>query len=195
MNPPDDLVELGRILGAYGLRGWVSIAPESADPTVLRKVKKWWISRLPESVPKGGPAARAVKPEDLIFEDFAVLECKDHSGKLVAHLQGVESRDLAEQFKGRRIYVSRARFPSTTGDEYYWVDLVGCQVKNLEGVQLGVVAEVTDHGAHPILVLDADTALTRDPAEPQILIPFVKAYVTEVSVSDRQILVDWQADY
>jgi 16S rRNA processing protein RimM len=227
MNPPDDLIELGRILGAYGLRGWVTIAPESGDPLVLKKTKKWWISRLPEVPPHVGKP-KAVNPEDLIFEDFEVIESKMHSGKLVAHLQGVESRDLAEKFKGRRIYVPRSRFPQAGKDEYYWVDLVGCRVVNLQGVTLGDVSAVTDHGAHAILAVTPAEAVLAEVAksaseEPigdvsddgsgfksgakqsnrkekvqavaEILIPFVEAYVPEVRMAERTIIVDWQADY
>lgn len=200
MNPPDDLIELGRIIGAYGLRGWVSIAPESGDPFVLKKTKKWWISRLPDSPASGVVAKKpqlgkpkAINPDDLIFEDFEVIESKMHSGKLVAHLQGVESRDLAEKFKGRRIYVSRSRFPQAGKDEYYWIDLVGCKVVNLQGVVLGEVTEVTDHGAHAILAVKPEQGLEVEVSE--LLIPFVDAYVPEVRLADRCIVVDWQADY
>ena len=194
MNPPDDLIELGRILGAYGLRGWVTIAPESGDPFVLKKTKKWWISRLPETLAKPQAAKpQTIKPEDLIFEDFEVIESKMHSGKLVAHLQGVESRDLAEKFKGRRIYVSRSRFPQAGSGEYYWIDLIGCKVVNLQGVTLGEVSEVTDHGAHAILAVTPAEGIEAEASE--LLIPFVEAYVPEVRMAERTIIVDWQADY
>ncbi len=246
MNPPDDLIELGHILGAYGLRGWVTIAPESGDPMVLKKTKKWWISRLPELTASGAAGVvvkrpQTINPNDLIFEDFEVIESKMHSGKLVAHLQGVESRDLAEKFKGRRIYVSRSRFPQAAKDEYYWVDLVGCKVVNLQGVVLGDVTQVTDHGAHAILAVKPSEAVrdvvsqsaavapegdvSDDEGAPgsksrgqkgsgsgsgqgqgqgrkeksdtatDILIPFVEAYVPEVRMAERTIVVDWQADY
>ncbi|MEK9816067.1 MAG: ribosome maturation factor RimM [Limnobacter sp.] len=188
MNVPDDLVELGRIGEPYGLRGWVNVLPSSEEPDVLLKSKQWWVSRLPVS--EGGAARRAVQPklEDLIFEPFRVLQSKSHSSRIVAHLEGIEQPELAAQFKGRRVYVSRARFPAPAEGEYYWVELVGCQGSNLEGRVLGTVNQVVDHGAHPILSVKGD-------AELEMLIPFVAAYVINVNTQTKQIQVDWQEDY
>lgn len=188
MNVPDDLVELGRIGEPYGLKGWVNVLPSSEEPDVLLKSKQWWISRL--LVPEGVSVRRTSRPklEDLVFEPFRVLQCKPHSSRIVAHLEGVEQPELAAQFKGRRVYVSRARFPAPAEGEYYWIDLVGCAVSNVEGKVLGSVAQVVDHGAHPILVVKGN-------AEQEILIPFVAAYVLNVDTQARQIQADWQEDY
>ncbi|HEX4856745.1 MAG TPA: ribosome maturation factor RimM [Limnobacter sp.] len=188
MNAPDDLVELGRIGEPYGLKGWLNVSPSSDDPQVLLKSKQWWISRIREeegaAVRKPGKPA----PEDLVFEPFRVLQAKPHSNRIVAHLEGIEQPELAARFKGRRVYVSRARFPATEQDEYYWVDLQGCTVVNQQGYTLGVVTEVVDHGAHPILVVKGS-------AEEDMLIPFVAAYVLNVDVKGRLIQADWQEDY
>lgn len=192
MNIPDDLVELGRIGEPYGLKGWVNVLPSSEEPDVLLKSKQWWVSRLPaaEGSAKGIAIKRvgAPKLEDLVFEPFRVLQSKPHSGRIVAHLEGIEQPELAAQFKGRRVYVSRARFPAPAEGEYYWIDLVGCAVTNVEGKTLGSVVQVVDHGAHPILVVKGD-------AEQEILIPFVEAYVLHVDIQTKQIQADWQEDY
>jgi 16S rRNA processing protein RimM len=188
MNIPDDLVELGRIGEPYGLKGWLNVLPSSEDPQVLLKSKQWWISRVRE---EQGAVARKPgnpKPEDLVFEPFRVMQSKPHSSRLVAHLEGIEQPELAATFKGRRIYVSRARFPATDADEFYWVDLEGCTVVNLEGRELGTVTAVVDHGAHPIL-------LVKGAAEQELLIPFVAAYVEKVDIQAKQIQADWQEDY
>lgn len=188
MNIPDDLVELGRIGEPYGLKGWVNVLPSSEEPDVLLKSKQWWVSRLP--VTEGTAVRRVTQPkfEDLVFEQFRVLQSKPHSSRIIAHLEGIEQPELAAQFKGRRVYVSRARFPAPAEDEYYWVDLVGCSVVNLQGKTLGSVAQVVDHGAHPILVV-------RGEAPEEMLIPFVAAYVLNVDTQARQIQADWQEDY
>lgn len=187
MSKPDDLVELGRITGAYGLKGWVSVQPSSPEPEVLLKAKQWWISRLRPV--EAGPAARLRKPSDadLIFEDFRILQVKTHADRLVAHLEGIETRELAEKFKSCRVYVSRARFPAPQAGEFYWVDLIGCRVVNLQGHCLGEVGNVVDHGAHPILEVEG--------GQQAHLIPFVGVYVIEVDLAARQITVDWQEDY
>lgn len=188
MNVPDDLVELGRIGEPYGLKGWINVLPSSEEPDVLLKSKQWWVSRLPAS--EGAAVRRVAQPkfEDLVFEPFRVLQSKPHSSRIVAHLEGIEQPELAAQFKGRRVYVSRARFPAPAEGEYYWVDLVGCAVVNLEGKTLGSVIQVVDHGAHPILVVKGE-------AQEEMLIPFVAAYVLNVDTRAKQIQADWQEDY
>jgi 16S rRNA processing protein RimM len=188
LDKPDDLVELGRIGEPYGLKGLVNILPSSDLPDVLLKVRQWWLSRI---VPSADGVAKKVgkpSPSDLTYEVFRVLSAKAHADRLVAHLEGIEDRDLAAQFKGCRVYVSRARFPALPEGEFYWVDLQGCSVRNLQGIDLGVVAQVIDHGAHPILVVQKTDS-------PEVLIPFVAAYVSDVRVQERLILVDWQEDY
>lgn len=186
MTHPDDLVELGKITGAYGLKGWVTVVPASSQPEVLLKCKHWWLSELvaePSST-KSGPAAQISKKQaNLRYRSFEALSVKPHADRLVAHLMGVENRELAEGLKGARVYVSRAKFPAPSPDEYYWVDLEGCEVVNLQGVKLGVVSQVVDHGAHPILSVGKQ------------LIPFVPAFIKEVQVAQKQITVDWQEDY
>lgn len=185
MSHPDDLIELGKITGAYGLKGWVTIVPASNDPDVLLKCRQWWVSSLSsDGKPQAGPAARLkAGSSHITYKNFEVIQVKPHSDRLVAHLMGVESRELAETFKGGRVYVSRSKFPKPEQGEYYWVDLEGCQVVNQEGVDFGVVSQVVDHGAHPILSVGSH------------LIPFVQAFILDVDIPGKRITVDWQEDY
>lgn len=190
MNPPDDLVELGRIHEPYGLKGWVNVFPDTEDPTVLLKANSWWLSRLRvQGIGSSAVRKTRIEHDDLEFESFKVLAVKSHAGHLVAHLEGIEHRELAQTLKGRRIYVSRSRFPKAQDDEYYWIDLIGCKVNSTQGNDLGTVKEVIDHGAHAILVV------TRDDRKDDLLIPFVETYIPEVKLAERVILADWEDDY
>jgi 16S rRNA processing protein RimM len=188
MGVPDDLVELGRIGEPYALKGWVNVFTSSEDPNVLLKCKQWWISSL--LAIEQGMARNKVefKTKNWECEPFRVLQCKPHSGRIIAHLEGIDQPEVAAQIKGCRVFVSRACFPSPEEGEYYWIDLIACSVVNLEGKLLGVVAQVVDHGAHPILVLKSNT-------DQEILIPFVEAYVINVDIHSKHIQVDWQEDY
>lgn len=187
MDKPDDLIELGRIGEPYGLKGWVNVQPSSEQPDVLLKARQWWVSRIRPAA--DGAVRKVNKPgvSDLVFEPFKVLEAKLHADRLVAHLEGVEQRELAAQFKGCRVYVPRSRFPALPEGEFYWVDLIGCAVRNLQGQDMGEVVQLVDHGAHPILVVKKGDA--------EMLIPFVEAYVPKVDMVARSIDVDWQEDY
>ena len=123
----------------------------------------------------------------------SIRSIKDHSDSIVAQIDGVDDRNVAETLKGVRIFVSRSAFPPATEGEFYWVDLIGLDVINREGVRLGVVKDLMATGPHSVLVLEDAPQADVDPVER--MIPFVDAYVDEVDMAGRCIKVDWQTDY
>jgi 16S rRNA processing protein RimM len=120
-----------------------------------------------------------------------VKEAKEHSDSVVATAQEVPDRNTAELLKGARIFVSRASFPTPESDEYYWVDLMGLDVVNREGVALGAVRELLHTGPQTVLVL----AYEEDGKTKERMIPFVSAYIDTVDLAGRRITADWQPDY
>lgn len=168
---------VGYISGAYGLNGWVRVRPYSADADALLNAKTWWLD----------------KPE---FRDVAMMQSKVHSGDVVAQLMGVAGRDAAEALKGATVQIPRSHFPALSDNEFYWVDLIGLEVENLQGVRLGQVSDMMDNGAHPILRVAVPPAVDADPkAAQEILIPFVEQFVITVDRTAKKITVDWGLDY
>ena len=192
---PNDLVELGRIVSAYGVRGWVKAQPHSSQSTVLRAAPVWWL--CPPSGPLPTPAdssSSASLPASVLTRctPHAVKQCRPQGLTVVAELDGVPDRDVADSKRGYTIYVSREYFPQAKSDEYYWVDLIGCQVFT-EDQLMGQVQEVLDNGAHAILRV---TTLKLDAkGRPQeVLVPFVAAHVQHVDIKARRIETDWPFD-
>lgn len=185
---PDDAIELGRIQDAWGIKGWVRILPHSADTEALLTSSRWFLQP---------PEARFARG----FSAFAgcvgveVAEVKAHTDGLVAQIEGVSDRNGAEALKGVRIYLPRSAFPVTPEGEYYWVDLIGLDVVNREGVHLGVVRDLMPTGPNSVLVLEYPGTVDGEPQVAERMIPFVDAYVDEVDQSARRITVDWQPDY
>ena len=118
-------------------------------------------------------------------------EAKDHSDTIVASAHDIDDRTAAEALRGARIFVPRSSFPSAAQDEYYWVDLIGLDVVNREGVVLGQVRELLSTGPQTVLVLEQQV----DDKPVERMIPFVAAYVDGVDLTARRITVDWQPDY
>ena len=122
----------------------------------------------------------------------AVKEVKTHSDGIVALLEPIQDRSAAEALKSARIFVARADFPASDDpNEYYWVDLIGLNVVNREGVNLGVVRDLMPTGPHSVLCLEyteGDKTLER-------MIPFVAVYVDQVDLPAKRITVDWQPDF
>jgi 16S rRNA processing protein RimM len=178
---PDDAVEVGAIVDAYGLKGWVKVVAHASAGQgggALLSANRWWLLN------------------DCERKSVAVLRAKLHSGSIVAHLGGFADRDAAFALRGYRIYIQRGDFPVLDADEYYWVDLLGLDVVNDAGMVLGQVASLSDNGAHSVLRVEyPTTAKDGRTVMGERLIPFVGVYVKTVDRAARRIVVDWQADY
>jgi 16S rRNA processing protein RimM len=165
------LVTMGRILGAWGVQGWVKIAPFSASPSALCSYPKWWIG--------GGNDWRQVSVE----------ASEAHANSVVAKLSGYDVRETVAGLKGCEVAVPRAELPAAAEGEIYWADLVGLDVVNLQGEALGRVSEVFSNGAHEVL------RIAQPGRKEDRLLPYVDAVVREVSEEARRIVVDWGADW
>ncbi|NVD73024.1 ribosome maturation factor RimM [Duganella sp. BJB1802] len=175
---PDDLAQVGFVFGAYGVAGWVRIRPFSEDADALLAVKTWWID----------------KPG---LHDVDVKQCKLHGGDVVAQLVGVTDRNVAEALKGAAVSIPRSRFPALSDDEFYWAELIGLDVENLQGEHLGTVTDMMSNGPQSILRIQPAALPDADPevAAQERLIPFVDAFIIKVDKAAKKITVDWGLDY
>jgi 16S rRNA processing protein RimM len=184
---PPDAVEVGRVLGAWGVKGAIKVEAYASDPQALFSSKRWFI-RPPEAA---GPRPATTWPALL-----RVVRAKEHGDGVVAEVADLADRDAAQALRGARIYVARSSFPSAGDDEFYWVDLIGLQVDNRQAQALGTVVGLIDTGAHAVLrVLPAEVPAGVKPESAERLIPFVGAYVDSVDLAGRRIVVDWGLDY
>jgi 16S rRNA processing protein RimM len=183
---PTDAVEVARVLGAWGVKGWIRVHPYAADPQAVFSSRRWFLRAGSDWAP-----ARRVPPL------LRIRQAREHGDTVVATADELPDRSAAEALKGARIFVSRASFPTPGRDEYYWVDLIGLQVVNRAGTDLGRVADLLDTGAQSVLRVVADPPghPAGAAAAPERLIPFVNAYVDEVDLVGRRIRVDWGEDY
>lgn len=177
LTGPVGPVVVGRVVGAWGVRGWIRVAPfnDSRD-SILPGLRRWWL--------RHGDTTRALR----------IDESRVHGAEIVAKAAGIDDRDAAAALEGCTVLVSRADFPAASEDEVYWVDLIGCTVRNPAGEVLGVVQGVEDHPAHPVLRL---SRLESNAAErrAELLIPMVPAVVLSIDVAARDVVADWQRDY
>ena len=179
-SAPEDLVLVGYVSGAFGLQGWVKIRPYSSTADALLSAPLFWLES-----PNQGGLARSVK----------CSSSKVHGEDIVARLEGIEDRNAAEAMKGTVIKISRQLFPALPEGEFYWVDLIGHAVQNLQGEDLGVVRDLMDNGAQSILrVADAQIPES-ELSKVERLIPFVDHFVKEVNQAEKRIVVDWGLDY
>ena len=186
---PDDSVEVGRILDAWGVKGWLKILPHSSDPEALFSAKSWFL-QAPDA--KFRPGFNAFTGTVTL----AVDEAKTHSGSVVAKIDDLDDRNDAEALRGCRIFLPRSAFPKASKDEYYWVDLIGLNVVNREGIALGCVRDLMATGPHSVLCVQYQVSQEDGSnKDEERMIPFVSAYVDSVDIAAKLITVDWQPDY
>ncbi len=175
MQAPDDLTQVGYVSGAFGVTGSIRVTPFSSDADALLSVKTWWLDK---------PSLQSV----------SVRTAKMHGGDVVAQLVGTLGRDASEALKGAAVFIPRSEFPTLPADEFYWSDLNGLDVVNLEGEALGQVSDMMHNGAQSILRITAVPDAAAEKA-PERLIPFVDQFVKTVDQAGKKITVDWGLDY
>jgi 16S rRNA processing protein RimM len=173
---PEDLTQVGYVAGAYGIAGAIRVTPFSTDADALLNVKTWWLDK---------PSLRSV----------TVRTTKLHGGDVVATLVGMAGRDAAEALKGAAVHVSRREFPALEEDEYYWSDLIGLDVVNLQGEALGKVIDMMSNGPQSILRIAPVPEQGSTEKAPERLVPFVDQFVKTVSLKAKTITLDWGLDY
>jgi len=186
---PDEQVELGRVVSAYGVKGWVKIQPYSVQADVLLKADVWRLE-APVSRQSAGALSRG--------SSMKVLAARRQGSTIVASLDAVTDRTQAELLKGCTVWVSRALFPPTEPDEYYWVDLIGCELwGERDGAPelIGKVVDVLDNGAHALLRV-ARVSARDDGGRPiEILVPFVSAHVHGVDLANKRLTSNWPVEF
>ncbi len=164
-------MDLGAVRGAYGVKGWVKVAPFSPDATVLIQAREWWLK------PLGG------EPRVL-----TVQSARRHGATVIAKWVGFEVPEQCDVLKGATVAVQRAAFAPLPSGQWYWVDLIGARVVNRAEVTLGQVTGVQSNGVQDLMEVKSASGAP-------LLIPMVSNYIDEVDAAHGVVRVDWEADW
>ncbi len=168
MSHDANRIVLGRVSGVFGTRGWLKIYSYTRPRENILIYPEWQLSISKQ------------------WRSFPVNEHRQQGGSLVVSLEGVDDRDAAAAYIGNEIAVDRDALPENATGEFYWVDLVGIEVVNLEGISFGKVSRLLATGANDVLVVDGDK---------ERLIPYVRdIHVIDVDLKHGQMTVDWHPD-
>lgn len=155
---------VGVIAGAFGVKGEVRLKSFCSDPTAIAGY---------------GP----LQTEDGARK-FTVTLTRPVAGGLGARLSGVATKEEADALRGTSLYVGRDRLPALGSDEFYHADLIGLEVRDTGGAQVGVVHAVLNHGAGDLL------EIARPSGHEPLLLPFTRAVVPTVDLVAARIVVD-----
>ena len=173
MNAPDSrqrMITVGRLHGAFGVRGEVKLE-SFTDP--LRSIARYqpWILRDARGIERACEGVRV----------------REGGKGLIATMPGIEDKDAADALRGTEVLVPRSALPPPAEGEFYWVDLEGLRVVNLDGADFGIVWHLFSTGANDVLVAQG---------ERERMIPFVLPdYIRSVDFEAGVVTVDWDADF
>ncbi|MFQ5995087.1 MAG: ribosome maturation factor RimM [Acidiferrobacterales bacterium] len=173
----DRIVTLGRIVGLFGARGWVKVLSYSRSPEDILRYNPW-----------------LVRTEDA-WHEYTVIEGRRHGKGVVVSLRGYVDRDQARALIGGAVAVPLSRLPALPEDEYYWAQLQGLRVENIEGEPLGVVSHLFETGANDVMVVMPGRLLNNGNRKgASLLIPYVSTVILAVDLDAGVIRVDWSAE-
>ena len=159
------LIELGQVGAPFGVRGWVKLHSYTEPPERL-------IEHRTLKLRQGGA-----------WRDYAVEATGRSGGVLTVKLAGVLDRTAAEALKGAVVAVPRSELPPCAAGDFYRADLLGCDVVNLAGDRLGVVAHFVETPAHALMVVRGVR---------EYWVPAVPQHLRRVDLEARRIVVDWE---
>jgi len=164
------------VTGVFGVRGWIKVFSDTQPRENISSYPIWWLQR------SSG-------------EWFKVsVESGKRSGKyVVAKLEGIDDRDAADTIVGCKIAIEPDVLPPLKKGEYYWNDLIGFAVRNLQDQDLGTIRGMLETGAHDLMIVGSETDFE---TKEDILVPWVKEhFVKSVDVEQQLIVVDWELDW
>ena len=160
----DKPVLIGSISGCHGVRGWLKVYSYTRPRENITRYRRW-----------------------LIDGQLYRVKAAKHGKSVIAKLEGIDDRDAAARLVGKEIYLPRTSLPALEAGQYYWNDLIGMDVVNVEGDAFGTVSKLLETGAHDVLVIEGE--------DRQRLVPFVMdVYIKNVDFDNNTIHVDWHRD-
>jgi len=158
-------VELGRVIGAFGIKGWIRLQSHTAPPEGILRYTRWTIDG----------------------REWDVTDGHRQGSTVVAALAGLTDRDAAAALRGGTIVVPRSALPKAKRGEFYWTDVLGFEVVSTAGAKLGTLTSVTSNGAQDVMVVTGE----RERLIPAAAGPIVKSVDREA----RRIVVDWEPSW
>lgn len=167
-------VELGKLVGVWGVKGWVKLHSYTRNRADICQYKTWYLNK-PRSKAEPTP--------------ITVLNCREQGQGMVAQFEDVDDRDQAMAMSGQIILVKQSDLPALPEGEFYWQQLIGLSVKNESG-PIGEILSILETGANDVLVCkNAEEGGT------DVLVPYTDEVVLEVDLEQGSMLVDWDKSY
>jgi 16S rRNA processing protein RimM len=157
----DRLILVGRVAGAFGVKGEIRVTSYTDEPAALARYRD--LKRA-----DGTPA-------------LTLTGGRAHKGALIARAEEVATREDAEALRGLELFVPRDALPPPDDDEFYFADLIGLRAVTVDGAELGRIKSVQNFGAGDLLEIAPETG-------PTWWLPFTMEAVPEVKIAEGVVV-------
>ncbi len=169
------LILIGRLTAAHGIKGWIKVYSYTDPPEKIISYTPWHIKLAGQ------------------WLEVKVTEGHKQGKSIIVHLDGCESRDDTGKYVGADIAIPASSLEPLPEGEYYWEQLEGLEVINLDEMRFGVVDQLLQTGANDVMVIKADADSIDDRER---LIPFVmNKVIRSIDLETGRIIVDWDASW
>jgi 16S rRNA processing protein RimM len=165
-DDPSALIQLGFVGAPFGVRGWIKLRSHTDPPERLLEHRSLRIG------------------QGSVWQNYRIEASGRSGGALTVKLTGVEDRDQAQALRGAQVCVLRSELPQRDDRDFYRADLIGCEVVNLAGRDLGSVRHFIETPAQVLMVVRGTQ---------EFWIPAVPQYLRRVDLQARRVVVDWDA--
>ena len=160
---------MGKVLVPYGVNGWVKVYSFTEKIESFLTYKKLFLSK-----------------DQTTWLEIKPIEIKLHGKTIIAKFSEIADRTQAENYKNYLIGVPKDYLPQLNENQYYWNDLIGFEVLNLQNFSFGLVDTYIETGANDVIVVKGDK---------ERLIPYTSMTVLKIDTIKDKIIVDWDEDF
>ena len=178
-----DCILLGKLVGVWGVKGWLKVFSYTRPRKGIGLYKRWLLVNPPLQKKQNSANVQAMS--------VSIKNCKEQGQNIVAQIEGIDFRDQAEKLLGQEVYIQKTQLKPLKEGEFYWSDMIGSEVMNLQNELLVVVSSMIETGANVVLILHQN----QGSEVVEHLIPYSDEIVRSVNVENSTIVVDWGVDY
>lgn len=154
-------LEIGQIVNTHGLRGDVKVMPWCDDAGVFDELAYVLIDG----------------------EEFDIEKSRVHKNMVILKLSGIDDINVAEKYRNKILMVPREELGELPEGTFYICDLLGCEVRTVDGRALGKICDIIKTGSNDVYVVENDD-------KKQVLIPVIDEVVKSVDTEEKKIIIE-----
>ncbi len=174
----DTPVIVGEITGLSGVKGWVKVFSHTEPRTNILEYNPWFLKQRGE------------------WKTVKLLNGRPQGKTIVAQLEGVTCREEARELIGTEIAIQPSQLKKLASSDFYWRDLEGLSVVNLDNKVVGSVSHLIETGANDVMVVKLSAEQIEQRKIKEMMIPYlIDSVIKKVDLDEKVIQVDWDDDY